>query len=122
MIAFWIVNRKDKQLLDYMSSEDWFFWIKYLKWNENISDYYKTYSWSKIFDDYINTNVNFSHFVYDYVPMWTWSYSTQGWILRINMHFDNDLDGEYKKSWVYDEYYFSWATFIAQKVDIKVVK
>ncbi len=38
------------------------------------------------------------------------------------MHFDNDLDGEYKKSWVYDEYYFSWATFIAQKVDIKVVK
>jgi len=95
------------------SSESGFFTIKYLSNTGNLFDYTTNNTGIIVpsSQDYINMNVKIREFRYSLV--------NSGAYLRIDMSYDNDIDGDYEKIGQTDEYYFSGSTYLLKKIDLK---
>ena len=95
------------------SSEYGFFTIKNLSSTGNIIDYttHSTGSITPSDKDYTNTHIKINEFRYSLV--------NNNNYLRIDISYDNDIDGEYAKMRQTDEYYFSGSTYLLKKIELK---
>lgn len=107
------MNNSEGKIIISPSSKYGFFGIRYLSGTENILEYTVnntgTISFSQ--NDYINTSVKIQEFRYSLVE--------SGAYLRIDMVYDNDIDGKYESIGEVDEYYFSGSTYFLKKIDLK---
>ncbi|NDK19614.1 type II secretion system protein [Candidatus Gracilibacteria bacterium] len=108
-----VVTGTEGKLIVPPSSESGFFTIKYLSNTENLFDYTTNNTGIIVpsSQDYINMNVKIREFRYSLV--------NSGAYLRIDMSYDNDIDGDYEKIGQTDEYYFSGSTYLLKKIDLK---
>jgi len=113
IFVLWVVTGTEGKLIVPPSSESGFFTIKYLSNTENLFDYTTNNTGIIVpsSQDYINMNVKIREFRYSLV--------NSGAYLRIDMSYDNDIDGDYEKIGQTDEYYFSGSTYLLKKIDLK---